>query len=268
MTASYAISNLGCTLGGRQILHDISLEVVPGRLLALVGPNGAGKSTLMGVLSGDLAPTSGSVSFQGRPLGAWEPRALARQRAVLLQANEVAFAFTVRQVVEMGRSPWWGHEDSQLDSFVVDESLERTDTKYLAERAFATLSGGEKARVSVARVLAQRTGVVLLDEPTAALDLSHQEDVMTLAREIAHGGGTVVVVVHDLSLAAAYADDVALIEGGKLIAYGTPASVLTAERIEKTYGLPVSIHQPDGQLIVVPRRTTATFATTEEGSQS
>lgn len=169
-----------------------------------------------------MRPSKGTIRFLGQEFRSWHLRNLARHRSVLLQANEVSFTFTVRQVVKMGRSPWWGHDDVEADEYFITDALERTDTTHLLDRSFSTLSGGEKARVSLARVLAQNAEVVLLDEPTAALDLRHQEDVMTLARETATEGGTVVVVMHDLTLAAPYADEIALIDEGRLAAQGPP----------------------------------------------
>lgn len=255
MNSAYEVRNLGVRLDRRDILANVSLDVSRGKVLALVGPNGAGKSTLLGALSGDLRPSAGSIRFFGQELRSWTPRALARHRSVLLQANEVSFAFTVRQVVEMGRSPWWGLDDVEGDERFIADALKRTDTAHLLDRAFSTLSGGEKARVSLARVLAQNAEVVLLDEPTAALDLRHQEEVMTLARDIASEGRTVIVVVHDLSLAAAFADEIALIDQGRLAALGPPGDVLTAERVEQVYLTKVAIHTVEGQIVILPRRT-------------
>lgn len=253
-TDAYALEGVNCRLGGREILSDVSLRIPRGKLLALAGPNGAGKSTLLGVLSGDLRPSGGSLDFLGQQIGAWEPAPLARHRAVLLQANDVSFAFSVRQVVEMGRSPWWGRTSADTDERIIGNAVDRTETRHLLDRAYTTLSGGEKARVSLARVLAQNAEVVLLDEPTAALDLRHQEEVMALARELARSGRTVVVVVHDLALAAAYADDIALVDHGRLVAHGSPEDVLTPARIAEVYGIDVVVGRVEGQLVVLPRR--------------
>jgi iron complex transport system ATP-binding protein len=178
---------------------------------------------------------------------------------VLLQANQVAFGYTALEVVEMGRAPW-GQRDASpsgsADAEIVARALARADVTHLASRAYASLSGGEQARVSLARVLAQDTSVVMLDEPTAALDLRHQEDVLRLARELAAEGRAVVIVLHDLSLAAAYADEIAILHEGSLRAIGAPADVLTAERVEQVYGTAVRIlDDPDtGRPVVLPRR--------------
>ncbi|WP_430623612.1 heme ABC transporter ATP-binding protein [Microbacterium arborescens] len=242
--------------GDATILDDVTTDVGYGRLLALVGPNGAGKSSLLSLLTGDRAPTSGDVGLDGRPVGQWSACELSRRRSVLLQANQVAFSFTAGQVVAMGRTPWIGTEHARFDDTRIAEAVERADVAHLLHRAFPSLSGGEKARVSLARVLAQDTPVVLLDEPTAALDLRHQEDVLRVARDLARDGRAVVVVLHDLSLAAAYADEVAMIDGGRLVARGNPRDVLTADRVEAVYGTAVRVlDDPDtGRPVILPRR--------------
>ncbi|MBN9176737.1 MAG: heme ABC transporter ATP-binding protein [Microbacterium sp.] len=265
MTAAFGLRGVGYRIGHGEgaatILDDITLTVPYGRVLALVGPNGAGKSTLLGILTGDAAATWGEVTLDSRPLSQWSSRELSRTRAVLMQSNQVAFSFTARDVVEMGRAPWIGAAkgtaNADADERVIAQALDRADVAHLADRAFPSLSGGEKARVSLARVLAQDTRVVLLDEPTAALDLRHQEDVLRIARALAAEGRAVVVVLHDLSLAAAYADEVAIIEAGRLVATGEPAAVLTEERITAVYRTPVRVlADPDtGRPVVLPRRT-------------
>lgn len=240
--------------GPASILNGVTLDVPYGRVLALVGPNGAGKSTLLGVLTGDVPATGGEVSLDDRPLGSWRGKELARTRAVLMQANQVSFGFTAREVVEMGRAPWDASDD---DERLVESSIDRADVRHLQARPFPALSGGEKSRVSLARVLAQDTRIVLLDEPTAALDLRHQEDVLRIARELASEGRAVVIVLHDLSLAAAYADDVAILAAGRIVAHGTPSDVFTQERVSEVYGAPVRIlEDPDtGRPVILPRRS-------------
>lgn len=249
-----AATGVDVHLDGRAILSDVTVEVLPGEVLSLVGPNGAGKSTLLAVLSGERRPSAGTVTVDGRPIGGIRPAALARLRSVLTQENTVSFPFRVAEVVAMGRSPWARTEQGVDDDVVVHEALDAADIAQLASRRYTSLSGGEKARVSLARVLAQRTPVVFLDEPTAALDLRHQEDVMRTARALAGQGRAVAVVLHDLSLAAAYADRIALIADGILDAVGTPADVLTAERVSRVYGLPVTVQQMAGRPVVVPVR--------------
>lgn len=241
-------------LGGRAVVQDVDLEVPTGQLLALVGPNGAGKSTLLAALSGERQPSSGRVLVGDRPVHEFASLELARVRSMLTQDNAVSFPFLVSEVVEMGRSPWARTPERESDAAAIDQATTRTDIAHLMERRFTELSGGEKARVSLARVLAQDTPIVLLDEPTAALDLRHQEDVLRIARGLAEEGRTVVVVLHDLSLAGAYADRVALMEDGRIRALGTPVEVLTEQLVEEVYAVDVEVLVRDGRPLIIPRR--------------
>lgn len=237
------------------VLADASVELHAGEVHVLVGPNGAGKSTLFGVLAGDIAAASGEVALDGMPLRALPPKELARRRAVLLQHNDVSFPFTVAEVVRMGRAPWRRTPAEDEDDAAVARALELTDLAALADRTVSTLSGGERARTALARVLAQAADVLLLDEPTAALDLRHQEDVLRIARARADAGGTVAIVLHDLNAAMRCADRVTLLAGGRVVASGAPAAVLTAERIGAVYDQAVDVfpHPRTGVPIVVPR---------------
>ena len=251
---SLRATGVSVTLGGRRILDDVDLVCEPGELVALVGPNGAGKSTLLGVLAGDLEPETGAVELDGVDLLRRSARDLARQRAVLLQKQGLAFGFSVRGVVAMGRAPWYRTARADADDEVVAASMERAEVEHLADRLFPTLSGGEQARASFARVLAQETPVLLLDEPTAALDIRHQEGLLAVARAATAHGTAVVVVLHDLSLAAAYADRVCLLSQGRVRAHGSPGDVLTAELLSDVYEHPVAVLDHEGTLVVVPVR--------------
>lgn len=243
-------------IAGRAIVDGVDLHVAPGRVHALVGPNGAGKSTLFSALAGDADPSSGQVLLGGVGLTRIPARERARRRAVLLQENLVSFAFTAEQVVRMGRAPWAGTPAEEDDDRAVADAMAETDVSHLGGRSIPALSGGERARVALARVLAQGADILLLDEPTAALDLRHQEDVLRLARRRADAGAAVAIVVHDLGAAFAVADDVSLLDGGRLIATGAPRDVLTAETIERVWGQPVDVfpHPTTGAPLVVPRR--------------
>lgn len=254
MTELLRAVDVGVQIDGNRILAGVDLALAAGEVLALVGPNGAGKSTLLSVLSGDVTATHGRVELLGRPIGAHRHRELARERAVLTQENQLSFPFTVADVVAMGRSPWARTPELEEDETAIAAAIEATDVGHLVGRRFTSLSGGEKARVSLARVLAQRTRIVLLDEPTAALDLRHQEDVMRIVRELAAGGTGVLVVIHDLSLAAAYADRVAVVADGTIAAVGAPEHVLTEELVSRVYGLPVEVARHGGRPLIVPRR--------------
>jgi iron complex transport system ATP-binding protein len=250
------VSGIGVVIDGRPLLADVDLTVRAGEVLALVGPNGAGKSTLLRAIAGDLAH-SGTIAIDGVRTGGEAPLATARRRAVLEQDTAVAFGFRVGEVVRMGRAPWRGTRRAVDDDTVVARVLDQVELADRIDQAFPSLSGGERARASFARVLAQATPVLLLDEPTAALDLRHQEAVLAVARAHARAGGAVVVVLHDLSLAGAYADRVAMLAGGRIVADGTPTDVLTADRIGAVYRHPVTV-VPDpntGTPVVVPSRT-------------
>jgi iron complex transport system ATP-binding protein len=238
------------------VLTGVDLPVRAGEVLALVGPNGAGKSTLLAVLAADTRPDEGVVEILGRPAGEWSAAELALRRAVLPQAATLSFPFAAEEVVRMGRAPWAGTRCEEQDEAAVSEAMAATETAAFAARAFPALSGGERARVALARVLAQRAPLILLDEPTAALDLRHQELVLRVCRERAAGGDAVVVVLHDLGLAAAYADRVALLRAGRVSADGPPAEVLSAGLLSEVYrpeveGFP---HPRTGSPLVLPVR--------------
>lgn len=243
--------------GGRRLIDDVSLAAVAGELVVVAGPNGAGKSTLLRLLSGELRPASGEVLLGGQPLHRLSVMAQARQRAVLPQQTAVTFAFTARDVVLLGRHPRLRGSRSErtADHAVADRTLEQVEAAALRPRLFPTLSGGEQARVSLARVLAQECSVLLLDEPTAALDIRHQHLAMQLARRVAEAGGAVVAVLHDLNLAAA-ATRIILLHEGRVAAAGPPAAVLTPPTLEAVFGHPVHVLQGlDGLPVVVPCRT-------------
>lgn len=241
---------------GRRVLDHVDLEVVAGRILALVGPNGAGKSTLLAALAGELELATGTVELDGRELAHWAVVDMARRRAVLPQTHNVGFPFTAREVVTMGRAPWARTPRQDQDLAAVDAAMAATDVTHLAQRPFPALSGGERARVALARVLAQHTTTLLLDEPTAALDLGHQEAVLQLARVRAAAGAAVVVVLHDLGIAAAYADSVAVLQDGRLAASGPPREVLTTDLLTRVYQHPVEVidHPVTGAQLVLPLR--------------
>ena len=250
------LDSVGLVLDGRAIVKTVSMEVNPGEVLALVGPNGAGKSSILSLLAGDVHATSGTAFLGDRDVSKYRPDEASRLRSVLMQANQVSFPFSVWEIVEMGRAPWARTPLIAQDEEAIEEALTLADVGHLSERRFNQLSGGERARVSLARVLAQRTPLVLLDEPTAALDLKHQESVMKTIRDLADDGRGVVVVVHDLSVAAGYADRVAMVVEGRLEATGSPSEVIVADRVSKVYGVDVDIEQVGHppRPVVLPRR--------------
>ncbi|MFD7493495.1 heme ABC transporter ATP-binding protein [Streptomyces sp. NPDC059832] len=245
-------------LGPRTVLDSIDLTAHAGEVLALVGPNGAGKSTLLAALAADLPAAGGEIRIDGRPVGDWSAAELALRRAVLPQSAALSFPFPVEDVVRMGRAPWAGTERADEDDPAVAASMAATEVTEFAARPFSALSGGERARVALARVLAQRAPLLLLDEPTAALDLRHQELVLRICRERAAAGDAVVVVLHDLGLAAAYADRAAVLHDGRIAVAGPPAGVFTGELLGEVYRQPVEVfpHPRTGAPLVVPTRGT------------
>ncbi|MEU8942196.1 heme ABC transporter ATP-binding protein [Streptomyces goshikiensis] len=249
-------SDLHVRLGHREVLAGIELTARAGEVLALVGPNGAGKSTLLGALAADLPAASGVVRIDGRPVGDWSAPELALRRSVLPQSAALAFPFPVEDVVRMGRAPWAGTPYAESDGAAVAAAMAATEVNGFAERPFSALSGGERARVALARVLAQGAPLLLLDEPTAALDLRHQELVLRICRERAAAGDAVVVVLHDLGLAAAYADRSAVLHDGRIAADGPPAEVFEDGLLSRVYRQPVEVlpHPRTGAPLVVPVR--------------
>jgi len=255
--ATFTTRALDLERGGRPVLRSIDLELTPGEVVAVVGPNGAGKSSLLGVLAGDLRPTSGEVLLDGTDLGNWSAGDVARERAVLLQQVTLSFPFRVEEVVAMGRAPWAGLPQQLEDDDAIAKAITATEVDHLVGRRFSQLSGGERARVALARVLAQRTKTLLLDEPTAALDLRHQELVLRTARNHAHiSGGSVLIVLHDIGLAAAYADRVLILDAGAVAAFGPPVEVLESDLLSRVYQYEVEVfpHPVSGQLVVLPIR--------------
>ncbi|MFW0796337.1 heme ABC transporter ATP-binding protein [Gordonia sp. CPCC 205515] len=244
------------SLGGREVVHDVSLRVAPGELLALVGPNGCGKSTLLSVIAHLRRPDGGSIRINGHSVADLSSRELARQRSFMTQQNRGDTPFSVGEVVEMGRFPWLRTPQAAQSPQVIDDAIRACDLQEIIDRPFAQLSGGQQARVSLARALAQQAPVMLLDEPTAALDIHHQEAVLDILRAARDAGTAILLVVHDLSLAAAYADRVALMKDGHILAQGPTRDVMTAELLSSTYDHPVEIwdHPESGQPVIVPRR--------------
>jgi iron complex transport system ATP-binding protein len=231
-------------IGEKALLSEVSVRFEPGRLHLIIGPNGAGKSTLIKVLSRLLRPQAGTVEYEGADVVRTSEADLAKRRAVLSQAVEVAFPLSVREVVLMGRHPHFGSRPGPTDESIVEELMEYFDVTEFAERNYQTLSGGERQRVNFARVLAQlwRAGTscryLFLDEPLTFLDIRHQIEFMKKVRAFAGAPDVVTVgVVHDLNLAARFADQLVLLNHGRAVASGTPAEVLTPERIREVFGV-------------------------------
>jgi len=241
--------NISIAYGRAEVLKAASLAVAPGEVVAVLGPNGAGKSTLLAVLAGTLRPQRGAAVLEGRALAAWSPRALALRRAVLPQHSKLAFGFSVLEVVLLGRSPHAGRSSRDEDVAVAEACLAEAEVTHLAGRVYTTLSGGERQRVQLARVLAQigfpgssdEGRYLLLDEPTASLDPAHQHATLRTARRAAERGVGVVAILHDLNLAALYADRLVVLSRGCLAAEGAPEAVLTEALVRDVFDLPVHI---------------------------
>ena len=233
------ISGLAAGYRGRPVLSGVSLELSPGELVAVVGPNGAGKTTLLRAISGALPPSAGAVYLDGKALGRLSPREVARRLAVVEQRPQVGFDFTVRELVELGRLPHLKFPDrlTPRDAEAVEEALAAVGLSELSGRRFSTLSGGEKQRVFLAIALAQEPQVLLLDEPTAHLDVRHQLELMELVAERAQEGLAVLAAMHDLNLAAAFADRMILLVEGRVLAQGRPEEVLTRENLRTAFGV-------------------------------
>lgn len=255
-------SDLTVRAGSTTLLDGVCLSVEPGQVLALLGPNGAGKSTLLAALSGEGRPARGVVHLDGRPLSQLDRGVLARRRAVMLQEDPLSFGFPVGAVVMVGRQPHLlGTRESPRDREIVARAMRLCGVTHLAGRIYPTLSGGERQRVRLARALAQiwepqpeGPCTLLLDEPTSALDLVHQHQVLSMLRSLAGAGLAVLVVLHDLSLAARYADRVALLSAGRLLAAGPPAQVLEPDLIERAFQVRASVvpHPVLGTPLVTP----------------
>jgi iron complex transport system ATP-binding protein len=251
MTTMLRVERVGIQASSRWLVRDVSFTLERGEVLAILGPNGAGKSTLLAALAGDITPAEGRILLGDRPLASYKAIDLAQRRAVLPQQTFVQFAFTAREIVEMGRA---AIDPERVDRAVIDRVLRETEAYDMQHRVFPTLSVGEQSRVSLARVLAQETPVLLLDEPTAALDLRHQQLVMELARQMAERGAALAVVLHDLNLASAYADRILLLREGRLAALGPPRETLTEPLLSDIFGCRVSVmpHPDTGLPLVLP----------------
>ncbi|OHC66960.1 MAG: heme ABC transporter ATP-binding protein [Pseudomonadales bacterium RIFCSPLOWO2_02_FULL_63_210] len=250
--------NLAVQRGSRTVLSDIDLALQPGEVLGVLGPNGAGKSTLLGALCGELQPSHGQVLLDQRRLGDWPGAERARRLAVLPQTSTLNFAFRVEEVVAMGRLP---HASGQLrDAQIVGEALQAADAAHLAGRSYLALSGGERQRVHLARVLAQlwpggEGQILLLDEPTSMLDPLHQHTTLQATQAFAGRGAAVLVILHDLNLAARYCDRLLLLDRGRAHALGSPEQVLRAEPLQAVFGLEVLVqrHPQRGHPLIVAR---------------
>ncbi|MBW2418205.1 MAG: ABC transporter ATP-binding protein [Deltaproteobacteria bacterium] len=236
-------SGLRFSYGDAPVLRDIELRGHAGEFVGLLGPNGSGKTTLLELLMGLRKPDAGTVSIEGTPLDSLRRKSLARKVSLVPQEVGLSFALTVRETVAMGRNPHLGRfePERQQDLDAIAYALDVTSTEALADRTVDALSGGERQRVMIARAIAQETPLLLLDEPTANLDVSHQLEILHLVRETVGGGACAIAAIHDLSLASRYCDRLLLLSEGELVAEGVPSEVITVENLARYFGIDAHI---------------------------
>ena len=243
MTAALEANGISVHRGGRRIIESVTMRVAPGEVTAVVGPNGSGKSTLLRALAGLWPVSEGSVLFDFQPVHRMPRRLVARTIAFVPQDTRIDFAFTVDEIVGMGRHPHRGKfaPETAADRAAVRTALDRCDVAHLRQRSANTLSGGERQRVLIARSLAAQPDVILLDEPTASLDIEHALDILELCRTLAQEGRAIAFATHDLSAVARYASSVALMDRGELLGFGPAAQVLDAAAFRKVFGVRLEI---------------------------
>ncbi len=244
-TDTLVVEELSVALSGTNIISDVSVSVDSGELLGVVGPNGAGKTTLLRAIQCILPPTTGSVTVEGQPVERLSARQRGRLIASVPQETRLSFSFTVEQAVAMGRNPHIGRFGTadNTDHQAVQSALKRTQLTDFADRPVTELSGGERQRVLLARAFAQNAPLLLLDEPTANLDINHAINTLELVRTAVENGTAAVAAIHDLDVAARYCDRLLLIANGKLLAVGPPASVLTSQRLEAAFDVKTVISE-------------------------
>jgi len=244
-TATAELHDIEYRVGDVHILKGVNVRFRPHRFNVILGPNGAGKSSLLKISTGLAKPSSGQVTWAGRPLGDYRTSELARSRAVLSQHVELAFAMPVREVVMMGRYPHYGRAPSARDREIVDRTLDLVDMNHKREQTYSTLSGGEQQKVQLARVLAQiwsedggnEEKLLFLDEPTAGLDVHYQIHILDIARDLQNHHCTVVAILHDLNIAMQYGNSFFMMSGGRLVHEGDHADDIRRELIEEVYGV-------------------------------
>ncbi len=251
-----SIDDLGYRANSAPLLEGVTLAIESRGLTAVIGPNGAGKSTLLRVAAGDMQPTSGSVAYGGIPLADLSVAQRARHRAVLSQQHSADIPFTAHQVISMGRYPYRfaGSSDPDRDHVAIESAITLLDLEDLRHRQVGSLSGGEQQRVAIARVVTQQAPIMLLDEPTTALDIGHQESIMALIAALGARGHSILAVLHDLNMAWRF-DQVILLHKGRVAAMGNPSDVLTTENLTNVYGHPIDVvdHPTRPGMLTIPK---------------
>jgi iron complex transport system ATP-binding protein len=251
------VRGLAAGYGATRVIEGIDVDAAPGELLAIIGPNGCGKTTLLRAITGVLRPQAGAIAIGGDPIAGMNAQAVARRIAVVAQAGAVPEGFSAFEVALMGRAPHLRllQSEGSHDVAIVRDAMERADCWHLRARPVEQLSGGERQRVIIARALAQQPELLLLDEPTSHLDIQHQVETFRLVLELCRQQQlAAVAVVHDLTLAATFADRIAMMSQGRIVASGPPADVLDAPSIERVYGVAVRVmaHPATGRPVIVP----------------
>jgi iron complex transport system ATP-binding protein len=258
------LSRLSAAPWGDELLVDINLALQAGEILALAGPNGAGKSTLLKIIAGDIQPSAGELNLGERPLRDWSLQERAQHVAFLPQLSLLNFPYTVEEVILLGRTPHTSGRD--IDAEILEQVLQLTDTGGLRNRLYTQLSGGEKQRTQLARVFAQvwreeslAGTLLLLDEPTSALDLAHQQQMLSAVHLLAQRGCAVVLVIHDLNLAASIADQILVMDDGRQVALGAPQQIFTQALFKQVFQVDVTIssHPQQGFPMIIPQRPSA-----------
>lgn len=244
----FRLDGLGFAVPGRALLHPLTLDLTAGRMIGLVGHNGSGKSTLVKLLARQHKPGQGEVDFLGRRLAQWGARELARKLGYMPQRIPLASGLLVRELVGLGRYPWHGAlgRFSAQDRGKVDDALAMTDVAAFADRPVDTLSGGERQRAWLAMLLAQEAECLILDEPISALDIAHQVEMLALLRQVAQArGASVLIVLHDINMAARFCDEILALRAGRLIDRGEPDDVLVPDRLQAIYGIAMGVTRPE-----------------------
>lgn len=250
----FDLEDVSFAVPGRLLLEPVSMALPARRMIGLIGHNGSGKSTLVKILARQQTASAGRVLFQGRALAAWKDREFARKLAYLPQHTPSASGLLVKELVALGRYPWRGAlgRFDMTDREKIEEAIELTDIGSLADRLVDTLSGGERQRAWLAMLLAQDAECLLLDEPTSALDIAHQIEMLSLVRRLSHVKGIgVVLVLHDINMAARFCDEIVALRSGRIIARGMPEKIMTPEELHKIHGIyfDVMTHPASGQLV-------------------
>jgi len=254
MSAVFSLQGVSVAYDGRSVVDGVTLDLAAGQIVGLIGPNGAGKTSLLKACA-SLVSVSGRILLKDKPLARWQPRLRARTVGYLAQERAVLWPVAAARLVALGRLPHLGPWDAlpEADAAEVTGAMRDTDVLHLAHRPVTELSGGELTRVLVARLLAGAPNVLLADEPVSGLDPAHALQVLALFRDLARSGRCVVVVLHDLTLAARFCDRLILMDSGAVAADGAPLDVLTAENLARTYGIRADIMTIDGAPVVIPR---------------